>query len=41
MAQKTTVKKARKKKEKKNVEHGQAHIRSSFNNTIVTMSDLR
>ena len=39
--QKAAVKKTRKRKEKKNVEHGQAHIRSSFNNTIVTMSDLQ
>ena len=38
--QKSAVKKSRKEK-KKNVEHGQAHIRSSFNNTIVTMSDLQ
>ncbi len=30
----------RKRKEKKNIEHGQAHIRASFNNTIVTMTDL-
>ncbi|MBR4395348.1 MAG: 30S ribosomal protein S11 [Eubacteriaceae bacterium] len=30
---------AKKKKVKKNVERGQAHIASSFNNTIVTISD--
>ena len=29
-----------KRKERKNIEHGQAHIRSSFNNTIVTITDL-
>ncbi len=29
----------RKRREKKNVEHGQAHIRASFNNTLVTMTD--
>lgn len=29
----------RKKRERKNVEHGAAHIRSSFNNTIVTITD--
>ena len=29
----------RKRREKKNVERGQAHIRASFNNTLVTMSD--
>jgi small subunit ribosomal protein S11 len=31
-------KKAR-KKEKKNISHGQAHIKSTFNNTIVTITD--
>ena len=30
---------ARKRKEKKNIERGQAHIRASFNNTLVTMTD--
>lgn len=34
------VKKSRKKREKKNIEHGHAHIRSSFNNTIVTLTDV-
>ena len=29
----------RKRREKKNIERGAAHIRSSFNNTIVTMTD--
>jgi small subunit ribosomal protein S11 len=29
-----------KRKEKKNVIHGQAHIKSTFNNTIVTITDL-
>jgi small subunit ribosomal protein S11 len=28
-------------KVKKNVEHGQAHIQSSFNNTIVTLTDAK
>ncbi len=28
------------RREKKNIEKGQAHIRSSFNNTIVTMTDM-
>lgn len=28
------------KKEKKNVTHGAAHIKSTFNNTIVTITDL-
>ena len=35
---KPKAKKAR-KKEKKNVLHGQAHIKSTFNNTIVTITD--
>ena len=30
----------RRRREKKNIERGQVHIRSSFNNTIVTISDL-
>ncbi|MEO7804763.1 MAG: 30S ribosomal protein S11 [Actinomycetota bacterium] len=29
-----------KKKEKKNILHGQAHIKSTFNNTIVSITDL-
>src|SRR2546428_6432237 len=29
-----------KRREKKNVVHGQAHIKSTFNNTIVTITDL-
>jgi len=29
----------RKRRERKNIERGAAHIRSSFNNTIVTMTD--
>src|ERR1044072_8035571 len=28
-----------KRREKKNVLHGQAHIKSSFNNTIITITD--
>jgi small subunit ribosomal protein S11 len=31
----------RKKKEKKNIEQGIAHIQASFNNTIVSISDVR
>ena len=31
--------KVKKKRVKKNVEHGQAHIQASFNNTIVTLTD--
>jgi small subunit ribosomal protein S11 len=34
-------KRSRKRREKKNIEHGQAHIRSSFNNTIVTLTDTK
>ena len=30
----------RKRKERKNIERGAAHIRSSFNNTIVTITDV-
>ena len=31
--------KPKKRKEKKNIPHGQAHIKSTFNNTIVTITD--
>jgi small subunit ribosomal protein S11 len=34
--QKTRVR----RRERKNIENGQAHIKSTFNNTIVTISDL-
>ncbi len=37
MAQK--VKRSRRKKERKNVERGCAHIKSTFNNSIVTLTD--
>ena len=33
----TTV---RRRRERKNIEKGQAHIRASFNNTIVTITDV-
>ena len=33
------ARKVTKKRVKKNVEHGQAHIQASFNNTIVTLTD--
>ena len=40
MAKKVSgAKKTGKKRVKKNVEHGQAHIQASFNNTIVTLTD--
>ena len=42
MATKGKIKKAvsRKRREKKNIERGAAHIRSSFNNTMVTITDV-
>ena len=30
-----------KRRERKNIEKGAAHIRSSFNNTIVTITDIK
>ena len=39
MAANNAKKVVRKRREKKNVEKGQVHIRSSFNNTMVTMTD--
>ena len=33
-------KKTRKKKEKKNIPNGVAHIQSTFNNTIITITDM-
>ncbi len=39
MAAGKVVRRSRKKKEKKNIERGAAHIHSSFNNTIVTLTD--
>ena len=37
-AVKKTVRK--KKRERKNVERGQAHIQSTFNNTLITLTDM-
>lgn len=39
----TTAKKGatRKRREKKNIEKGAAHIQSTFNNTIVTITDVQ
>ena len=37
---KAAKKVVRKRRERKNVEKGQVHIRSSFNNTMVTVTDL-
>ena len=39
MAPKKSNKKTTKRRVKKNIERGQAHIQSSFNNTIVTLTD--
>ena len=39
-AAKNGKKVVRKRREKKNVEKGQVHIRSSFNNTMVTVTDM-
>ena len=39
MAQK--VKKTRRRKERKNVDNGAAHIKSTFNNSIVTLTDAK
>ncbi len=39
MANQKTGKAQTKRRVKKNVEHGQAHIQASFNNTIVTLTD--
>ena len=38
---KVTKRVVRRRKERKNVERGAAHIASSFNNTIVTITDLK
>ena len=38
---KTGKKVIRRRREKKNVEKGQVHIRSSFNNTMVTATDAQ
>ncbi len=38
---KAVRKTTRRRKEKKNIERGAAHIRSSFNNTIVTLTDTQ
>ena len=42
MASPKTAKKgvSRKRRERKNIENGAAHIRSSFNNTMVTITDI-
>ncbi|MFW5855756.1 MAG: 30S ribosomal protein S11 [Bacillota bacterium] len=40
MAKKKGSRKRRKKKIKRNIEKGQAHIKSTFNNTLITITDL-
>ena len=37
----TAKKVVRKRRERKNIEKGQVHIRSSFNNTMVTVTDAQ
>ncbi len=39
MVAKPKVKRTRRRRERKNVEKGAAHIQSTFNNTIVTLTD--
>ena len=41
MAKKVSTKRVTKRRVKKNVERGQAHIQASFNNTIVTLTDAQ
>ena len=43
MATKTVAKKGatRKRRERKNIDRGAVHIQSTFNNTIVTITDVR
>jgi len=41
VAKKATKKVRRKRRERKNIERGQEHIQSTFNNTIVKMKDMQ
>ena len=42
MAPKATAKKVvRRRRERKNIERGAAHIQSTFNNTIITITDVQ
>ena len=41
MAKAVTKKATRRRREKKNIERGSVHIQSTFNNTIVTISDVK
>ena len=38
-AAKNTKRVIRRRRERKNIEHGQAHIQSTFNNSIITITD--
>ena len=40
MAKVATKKVIKRRREKKNIEKGQVHIRATFNNTIVTVTDM-
>lgn len=40
MAKKKTAKGPLKRRERKNIAQGEAHIKSTFNNTIITITDL-
>ncbi|MBE6065059.1 30S ribosomal protein S11 [Clostridium cochlearium] len=39
MAAVSKARRSRRRKERKNIEHGCAHIKSTFNNSIVTLTD--
>ena len=41
MAKNVTKKTVTRRRDRKNIEKGMAHIHSSFNNTIVTISDTQ
>ena len=41
MAKAAVKKIIKRRRERKNIEKGAAHIRSSFNNTMVTITDLQ
>lgn len=41
MAVAKKARRSRKKRERKNIERGQAHIQATFNNTIVTLTDMQ
>ena len=41
MATKTVTRKTTRRRDRKNIEKGAAHIHSSFNNTIVTITDTQ